>query len=67
MAELPEGTIMSLSNLRVITFYNNEQKQVGQIDFNGRKIVFEGDIHDSANSLFIFIRDIIDPFFNTMK
>ncbi len=62
MAELPFGTVASISDLRIVTFYNKDGNKVGEIDFSTEKILFEGNVGDSANSFFALLRDIINPF-----
>lgn len=62
MAELPYGTVASISERRIITFYNTDGSVVGEVDFSGDKILFEGSVSDSANSFFALLRDVINPF-----
>lgn len=67
MAELPEGTILSLSDARIVTVYNKVGIKVGEIDFSTDKILFEGAIDNTADRLFSFIKHIIDPYFKERK
>jgi hypothetical protein len=40
---------------RTITFFGLGQKQIGQLDFNGPTMTFEGDAEESARLFFMFI------------
>ncbi|HUV84634.1 MAG TPA: hypothetical protein VMV86_02945 [Methanosarcinales archaeon] len=63
MKNLPDGTIASLSEMHILTLYNKEGEVVGEVDFSGKSIVFDGNIHESADKLFYFLKKIVDPFF----
>lgn len=60
---LPKGTIASLSREQVVTIYNNSGEVVGEIDFSGETIIFEGSVDASADKLFSFLKKIIIPFY----
>ncbi len=62
MAELPFGTVASISELRIVTFFNKDGDKVGELDFSAEKIIFEGNAGDSANSFFALLKDVINPF-----
>ena len=62
-SHLPDGTILSLSKYRVITLYNDHGDIVGEIDFSTNKIILEGSVNDAANSLFLLLKNAIEPFF----
>lgn len=62
-AKIPEGTIFSLSDKRIITIYDKEGAIVGEIDFSASKVIFDGNVNDAADRFFSFIKHIIDPFF----
>ena len=64
---VPEGTILSLSELRVVTFYNKDGQKIGEIDFSTDKVLFEGAIDKTADRLFSFLKHIIDPYFKDRK
>jgi len=61
--ELPKDTIFSISANRVISFYNKNGKIIGEVDYNSKKIIFEGKMHETAESLFNFLRDILGPLY----
>jgi hypothetical protein len=42
-----------------IRFFNKDQKEVGNFDFNGDKLKFEGDVEESAE---VFINFLLDCF-----
>ena len=63
MKNLPEGTIFSLSENRIITLYDSNKEIVGEIDFGGDSSTFEGNMDASADKLFSFLKSIIIPFF----
>lgn len=63
MKSLPEGTILSLSKNHILTLYDTNKEIVGEIDFSGKNITFEGNMEDSADKLFSFLKSIIIPFF----
>ena len=67
MGNLPYGTVASVSDQRIVTLYNKEGKKVGEIDFSGDKVIFEGSMDQSANSFFALLRDIINPFLKEEK
>ena len=60
---LPAGTIFSVSKNYTITVYNDEGKTVGELDFSGDNIKFEGSMDDTADRLFSYLKKIIIPFF----
>jgi len=62
MASLPDGTLFSISKYKVITFYNDAGEIVGEIDYSGKNIIFDGKTDESANSLFRLIEQAIGPF-----
>jgi len=62
MEKMPYGTIASVSEQRIITVYNKDGDKIGEIDFSGGKVIFEGSMDQSANSFFALLRDIINPF-----
>ena len=64
---VPEGTILSLSELRIVTFYNKAGQKIGEVDFSTDKILFEGAIDNTADRLFSFLKLIIDPYFKDRK
>ena len=64
---VPEGTILSLSELRVVTFYNKDGQKIGEVDFSTDKVLFEGAIDKTADRLFSFLKHIIDPYFKDRK
>ena len=52
----------SLQPAHNISFSNGE-KEVGKIDFSTGKMVFEGDMEESAKVFFDYLKDIlIDPY-----
>lgn len=61
MAELPEGTIFSISKFRVITLYNEAGEKIGEIDYSGKKILFDGRTDESADSLFKLLQQAVGP------
>ena len=64
---VPEGTILSLSGLRIVTFYNKEGNIIGEVDFSTDRVLFEGSIDNTADRLFSFLKHIIDPYFKDRK
>ena len=38
-----------------ISFHNKENKEVGKLDFNGDKLVFEGNVEESAEKFIEFL------------
>lgn len=63
MKTLPEGTIASLSKDHIVTIYGRDGRVVGEIDFSGEAIIFEGNMDETADKLFSFLKKIIIPFF----
>ena len=61
--ELPKDTLFSVSGNRVISFYNRNGKVIGEVDFNKKNIMFEGEMHKTAEVLFNFLRDILEPLY----
>ncbi len=61
---LPPRTIMTLSDTRLVTFFNKMGDKIGEIDFSTDKIIFEGNMSSSAEVLFGFLRDILEPLYN---
>jgi len=62
MSELPEGTILSLSKYRILTLYNDKGNVIGELDFHQSGVMFEGNVDESANSLFKLLQNAIGPF-----
>ena len=61
--ELPKDMIFSVSGNRVVSFYNRNGKIIGEIDYNKTGIIFEGDMHSTAEALFNFVNDILEPLY----
>lgn len=47
--------IMDLAPNYNVCFYSNTHKAIGKLDFNGPKMIFEGDAEESAKIFFDFI------------
>ena len=59
----PGKAMISISDDRVATIFNKRGNKVGIIDFSKDKVVFEGNMDTSAESLFSLLKFIIDPYF----
>jgi len=60
--DVPEGTVLSLSDDRVISLYDKDGAITGKISFGEKTITFSGEIDKSANTLFSLVKYVIDQF-----
>jgi len=61
MTNLPEGTLLSISKYRIITLYNESGEAIGEIDYSSKKILFDGNTDESADSLFKLLQQAVGP------
>lgn len=59
---MPKGTVLSLSEDRVISLYDKDGKIAGRILFGEKNIIFSGEIDKSANTLFSLLKYVVDGF-----
>lgn len=61
--QLPNGTVLSLTDERVVSLYDKEGYKTGEINFSEKHVTFSGHLDKSSETLFSLLKYIIDPFF----
>lgn len=51
----------------IVQFFNKDQKSAGKFDFNGDKLKFEGDLHESAEILITFLLNVFNQKIEQIK
>ena len=55
-----ESNFIYNGNNAIINFYNDENKKLGELDFSGNVMKFEGNAEESAKIFFKYVSDLFD-------